>query len=133
LSASVHSVVASDLGRLDAAYRYFQLTAATDLADPMANVAEGLHAAALGGTWQAVVRGFLGVRLQDDVLRIEPRLPAPWAAIATRVRQRDAALSVRATRHELTVTKLSGRGMSTVRTRQETRRLSRGQTVRWIL
>jgi trehalose/maltose hydrolase-like predicted phosphorylase len=133
LSASVHAVVASDLGRLDDAYRYFRLTAATDLDDPMANVAEGLHAAALGGTWQAVVRGCLGVRVQDDALRVEPRLPAPWRAVSTNVRYRDATLAIHATHGDLTITKLAGRGTSRVRTGQKTRELSRGQTVRWTL
>jgi trehalose/maltose hydrolase-like predicted phosphorylase len=133
LSASVHSVVASDLGRLDDAYRYFRLTAATDLADPMANVAEGLHAAALGGTWQAVVRGFLGVRVQGDALRVDPRLPAPWGAVTTRVRHRGATLSVHATHHEVTVTKLAGRGTAALRVGRETHKLSRGQTARWTL
>ena len=126
LSASVHSVVASDLGLRRKAYGYFRVSASTDLADPMGNAAQGLHAAALGGTWQAVVRGFLGIRTQGDALRIEPRLPGAWASAALKIRHRGTTLAIRATRSRATVERLTGRGPSEVRLGPVTHRLRNG-------
>ena len=114
LSASVHAIVAADLGLATSAYDYFRLTAATDLADPMDNVADGLHAAALGGTWQAVVRGFLGIRTDGDALRIAPHLPRAWRRVTTKVRHRGAQLAIEATHKQVRVEKLSGKGVSTL-------------------
>lgn len=129
LSASAHAIVASHLGRPEQAYQYFRATASIDLADPMGNVAEGLHAAALGGTWQAVVRGFLGIRADGEALRIEPRLPDAWKAAALNVRYRGATLAVRVTRDEVVVRRASGRQPSRVRVGEAARELRDGE--RW--
>ena len=93
----------------------------------MGNVAEGLHAAALGGTWQAVVRGFLGVRAAGDVLCVSPRLPRAWQRVTVKVRHRGGALAIDTTRERVTVEKLSGSTPSTIRLGGRTRRLSKGQ------
>ncbi len=65
LSPSGHALLAADLGMRDKAYEYFRWSAFTDLEDRMGNTADGLHAAAMGGTWQAVVFGLLGLRYED--------------------------------------------------------------------
>ncbi|MFW6162750.1 MAG: glycosyl hydrolase family 65 protein, partial [Planctomycetota bacterium] len=127
LSASVHSVVASDLGLRRKAYEYFRLTASTDLADPMGNTAEGLHAAALGGTWQAAVRGFLGARSAGGALRLTPRLPEHWRAVSLRLRHRGARFAIHATRDETRVDKLGGKQPSIVRVGSEILRLPAGR------
>ena len=128
LSASAHAIAACDLGLRRKAYAYFRLTASTDLADPMGNAAQGLHAAALGGTWQAVVRGFLGVRTAGAVLRIAPRLPGRWRSVSLEVRHRGATLAVLATRERVTVEQIAGEGASQVRLGGRLWRLRRGQT-----
>ena len=61
LSRGMHALVAARLGDMDLATRYFQETAAIDLADTSDGSAGGLHIAALGGLWQAAVFGFAGV------------------------------------------------------------------------
>ena len=127
LSASAHAIVACDLGLPRKAYDYFRLTAATDLADPMGNVAEGLHAAALGGIWQAVVRGFLGIRTDGGTLHIDPHLPRPWKRVALKVHHRGALFAIAVTRTQARVEKLTGRGTSTVRLGHRTRGLQPGQ------
>jgi trehalose/maltose hydrolase-like predicted phosphorylase len=88
LSPSVHSIVASDLGRHQQAYRYFRQSAYLDLHDRMGNTAQGLHCACLGGTWQSVIRGFLGIRLEEQELSLRPRLPRVWKGVNTQIRHR---------------------------------------------
>jgi len=133
LSSSGHSILASDLGLRRKAYHYFRFAASTDLSDPMGNAAEGLHAAALGGTWQAVVRGFLGVRSDGEALRIAPRLPRPWRSVSLRVCHRGAVLALNVTRERTTVEKLSGKGRSAIRVGGQIRHLTPGKTATFSL
>lgn len=81
LSAAMHSVVASDLGLSVEAYAYFEKASRIDLGNALMNSGHGLHAASFGGLWQAVVHGFAGVRVKDQVLRVNPRLPEMWSRL----------------------------------------------------
>ena len=65
LSASIHSAFASYLGLTEDAYRYFKRYILTELEDEKGNLSDGIHAANLGGMWQAIVFGFGGIRLLD--------------------------------------------------------------------
>jgi len=81
LSRGMHALVAARLGETELAARYFQETAATDLADASDSSAGGVHIAALGGLWQAAVFGFAGLSLGADAMGLDPRLPANWRAL----------------------------------------------------
>jgi len=81
LSPPIHAIIAARLGHTELAYRYFRQTAEIDLANNMGNAAGGVHAAALGGLWQAIVFGFAGVELTPQGPRAHPRLPVPWREI----------------------------------------------------
>ncbi len=77
LSPGVHALVAARLGLMDLAARYLDETARIDLDDTMANASGGVHVAALGSLWQAIVFGCGGVRpapFDDDTLILEPHL-----------------------------------------------------------
>lgn len=77
LSPGIHALVAARLGLSDIAERYLEQTADIDLGNTMGNAAGGVHAAALGSLWQAVVLGVAGVRPAPDdaeALWIEPHL-----------------------------------------------------------
>ena len=108
LSASVHAIVAANLGLITRAYQYFRVTALTDLDDPHGNTGQGLHAAALGGTWQAVVRGFLGLQASGEMLTFDPELPDVWESIACKLHYRGNLYEVRAEKQCLSVTLLEG-------------------------
>jgi len=102
LSAGVHSVVASDLGLRRKAYDYFRRSAFVDIDDHMGNSETGLHLAAMGGTWQAVVRGFLGLRSDGPEPRGRANLPPGWSRVAMHIRHRGRPYRVEATRDGLT-------------------------------
>ncbi|MFT3773709.1 MAG: glycosyl hydrolase family 65 protein [Minicystis sp.] len=77
LSPGTHALVAARLGLTVTAERYLEQTADIDLGNTMGNAAGGVHAAALGSLWQAVVLGVGGVRPAPDdaeALWIEPHL-----------------------------------------------------------
>lgn len=75
LSPSIHSILASWLGKKDEAYSYFQKNAGIDLGPELGTAASGIHIAAHGGVWMSVVFGFAGVWFSDDILNISPSLP----------------------------------------------------------
>lgn len=81
LSPSVHALIAARLGDVVLAERYFKQAADIDIANNMGNAAGGVHAAALGGLWQAAVFGIAGVRTRPDGLCLQPNLLPTWKSI----------------------------------------------------
>ncbi|SES33950.1 glycoside hydrolase family 65 protein [Salipaludibacillus aurantiacus] len=78
LSYCVFSIMAAKLGYDDKAYNYFIETARLDLDNTHKNTKDGLHMANMGGTWLALVYGFAGLRVKEDSLLFNPRLPLQW-------------------------------------------------------
>ena len=77
LSACSQAVVASETGHLDLAYDYLAETALMDLADLEHNTRDGLHLAALAGSWIVLVQGFGGMRYcPGEPHGFAPKLPA---------------------------------------------------------
>jgi kojibiose phosphorylase len=78
LSPSIHALIASWAGDLSRAYNLFKVSLRTDISNVYNNTHEGIHAASLGGTWQAVVFGFAGVKVMHERLTVNPHLPRAW-------------------------------------------------------
>ncbi len=68
LSATIHSIMANEIGYEDEAYEYFRSSAYMDIGDFKKNTSGGIHIACHGGVWMAVVNGFMGMRLYQDGL-----------------------------------------------------------------
>lgn len=94
LSASTQAVVAAEVGHTDLAYDYLAEASLMDLDDLEHNTRDGLHIAALAGTWNAVVAGFGGLRDHGGRLSFSPRLPGAIARLAFRVTFRGSRLLV---------------------------------------
>lgn len=94
LSPSMHALVAARLGDLKLASAYLKQSAEIDLGNNMGNAAGGVHAAAIGGLWQAVVFGFAGVQPLENGLRFEPRLLPHWRRLSFPLQYRGATLAV---------------------------------------
>ncbi|MFG1810531.1 glycoside hydrolase family 65 protein [Streptomyces sp. NPDC049040] len=109
LSAYCQSVVAAEVGHLQLAYDYLGESAMIDLEDLENNARDGLHIAALAGTWTALVAGFGGMRLFDgNSIRFAPRLPEALSRIAFRLLFRGRRLRVEIGRSTVTYTLASG-------------------------
>jgi len=78
LSAPMHAFVACDIEDLHCAYNFFNVALRTDISNLYGNTQEGIHAACLGGTWQALVFGFGGINIKKGELFIKPRMPRSW-------------------------------------------------------
>lgn len=81
LSYAIYSIMASKIGYKDKAYKYFIETAELDLNDTHGNTKDGLHIANMGGTWMAIVYGFAGLRIKEDCIVLNPRLPSQWTEL----------------------------------------------------
>ncbi|MBU2043662.1 MAG: hypothetical protein KJ619_00310 [Candidatus Omnitrophica bacterium] len=78
LSAPMHALAACEVGDLHRAYNLFNVSLRTDISNLYGNTPEGIHAASLGGTWQALIFGFAGVKIKKEELFINPRMPRSW-------------------------------------------------------
>jgi len=108
LSPSFHALVAARLGDLTMAERYLQQALRIDLdftRKGWAGASGGVHIAALGGCWQALAYGFLGMRARDQGLSFEPHIPAHWGELRMPIAWRGSQLRVtaRADGAEITV------------------------------
>lgn len=94
LGPSFHAWAACEMDRPDEGYDHFMLAARADLHDVRGNADDGIHGASAGGLWQAVVFGFAGLRLTDDGVTAQPRLPSHWQRLRFSVRYRGELVRV---------------------------------------
>ncbi len=79
LSPSIHCLMGLRSGEKKDAYENFLRSVLIDIDDKHRNTREGYHAAAAGGSWQCVVFGFAGMKINSDrSLSFCPNLPEKW-------------------------------------------------------
>jgi maltose phosphorylase len=94
LSPCVHSIQAATLGRMEQAYTFYLRTSRLDLDDYNKEVEEGLHITSMAGTWMSIVEGFGGMRVKNDMLHFEPRIPKDWNGYSFKINFRNQILKV---------------------------------------
>lgn len=103
LSACCQAVVAAEVGLPELAHQYVVESALADVRDPEHDSSDGLHVAALAGTWLALVCGFGGLRHTyagpasdgpGDGLSFRPVLPDALTRLRFRLRFRGRLLRV---------------------------------------
>ncbi|MCA4808466.1 glycoside hydrolase family 65 protein [Empedobacter stercoris] len=102
LSPCVHSIQAATLGRMNQAYTFYLRTSRLDLDDYNKEVHEGLHITSMAGTWMSIVEGFGGMRVKNDQLYFEPRLPEQWKGFSFKINFRNQILKVNVNKGETT-------------------------------
>lgn len=108
LSPSIHALAGLRAGRPRLARRWFDRAAAVDLGDAFAGAANGVHAAACGGLWQAVVLGAGGVGARSARLTLDPALLPGWRSLRFPIRWRGRRLEVEVTPDGVGVEVLEG-------------------------
>ena len=94
LSPCVHSIQAAKLDRMEQAYKFYLRTSRLDLDDYNHEVEEGLHITSMAGTWMSIVEGFGGMRIKNDSLSFEPKIPEQWQAYSFKVNFRNQIVKV---------------------------------------
>ncbi len=111
LSAGTQAVLAAETGHLGLAYDYLAEAAFMDLADLERNTRDGLHMAALAGSWIALIDGLAGMRHHDTTVSFAPRLPEGLTRLAFTISWRHRRLGVEVTPTTATYTLLDGEPM----------------------
>ncbi|WP_271002782.1 glycoside hydrolase family 65 protein [Listeria seeligeri] len=81
LSKAIHAIVENRIGDRKQAYQFFQEACLIDLGTEPHSSDDGLHAAALGAIWLAVIFGFAGIDTREALLQITPNLPDAWQSL----------------------------------------------------
>jgi maltose phosphorylase len=113
LSPCVHSIQAAVLGRMDQAYTFYLRTSRLDLDDYNKEVEEGLHITSMAGTWMSIVEGFGGMRVKNDCLHFEPKIPKEWNGYSFKINFRNQVLKINVSQQETNFT-LEGENPITV-------------------
>jgi maltose phosphorylase len=100
LSPCVHSIQAAALDKMDMAYTFYLRTSRLDLDDYNKEVEEGCHITSMAGTWMSIVEGFGGMRVKNDALYFEPRIPNEWTGYSFKINFRNQILQVSVTGSE---------------------------------
>ncbi len=95
LSPCVHSIQAAKLGRMEQAYEFYVRTSRLDLDDYNNEVKEGCHITSMAGTWMSIVEGFGGMRIVDDKLSFNPRIPEQWKGYSFKVNFRNQIVKIK--------------------------------------
>ncbi len=96
LSPAIYASLLARAGEPERALELFRLAARLDLDDLTGTTARGLHLATMGGVWQALAYGFLGLRAERDTLAVDPILPEAWRALGLSFRFRGNRIGLRA-------------------------------------
>ena len=94
LSPCVHSIQAATLGRMEQAYTFYLRTSRLDLDDYNKEVEEGCHITSMAGTWMSIVEGFGGMRVKENTLHFEPKIPKEWAGYSFKINFRNQIVKV---------------------------------------
>ena len=94
LSPCVHSIQAAKLDKMDMAYTFYLRTSRLDLDDYNKEVEEGCHITSMAGTWMSFVEGFGGMRVKNDSLHFEPKIPKEWTSYSFKINFRNQILKV---------------------------------------
>jgi trehalose/maltose hydrolase-like predicted phosphorylase len=103
LSPAIHASLLARAGHTEQALELFRVAARLDLDDVTGTTAGGLHLATMGGVWQALAYGFLGLRPGPGALEVDPCLPRSWSALELRLRFRGHPIGVRADHDAVTI------------------------------
>ncbi|PSG90656.1 glycoside hydrolase family 65 protein [Aurantibacter aestuarii] len=100
LSPCVHSILAAKLDKMEQAYTFYLRTSRLDLDDYNHEVHEGLHITSMAGTWMSIVEGFGGMRVKNNQLHFDPKIPKEWEAYSFKVNFRNAIVKVEVNHYE---------------------------------
>ncbi len=117
LSVSIHSIVACECGDLYRAHNLFNVSLKADISDYYGNTQEGIHAASLGGTWQAILFGFAGISIKRDMLYIIPKIPESWNKITFCLKWRGDLLKIEMTNQTVKIRLISYESKKKVKVR----------------
>jgi len=111
LSRCVFCIMAARLDMHEKACSYFDDVLWTDIKDSHGNVKDGLHTANLGGSWLAMVMGFLGMRLDKNGLHFKILQPKLWESTTLRIRYLENLIKIQMNNKKTVITLEKGKSV----------------------
>ncbi|MEK3658795.1 glycosyl hydrolase family 65 protein [Paenibacillus sp. FSL F4-0236] len=108
LSPSIHSILASEIGKPEEAYSFFEFATRLDLDNYNRNTREGLHTTSIAAAWMNIVYGFGGMRSDGDRLSFQPSLPERWNEYSFQVMYEGVLLRILVNKTSVTLTAING-------------------------
>jgi maltose phosphorylase len=108
LSPSIHSILASEIGKHEEAYKFFEFATRLDLDNYNRNTREGLHTTSIAAAWMNIVYGFGGMRSDGARLSFQPSLPERWTSYSFQVLYEGVLLRVEVNKDSVRVQAVSG-------------------------
>jgi trehalose/maltose hydrolase-like predicted phosphorylase/CheY-like chemotaxis protein len=104
LSKVVHCYLAYLLGKKNDVWNWFLEVLKSDIYDTQGGTTpEGIHTGVMGGSINIAIKCFVGIDLQEDLIRINPNLPESWRSVKLRLLYRGRWLSLYITRREIRI------------------------------
>ena len=104
LSKVVHCYVANMIGRSKEAWGWFQEVLKSDINDIQGGTTpEGIHAGVMGGSIDIVLRGYAGVHIAGDRVKLTPSLPRAWNRMSFDICHRGENISFQITKHSAAI------------------------------
>jgi maltose phosphorylase len=94
LSPSVHSILASQLGKDDEAYDFFGFATRMDLDNYNRNTNQGIHTTSIAAAWMNIVYGFGGLRSDGEKLSVSPSLPKNWGGYSFKISYQGVVIEI---------------------------------------
>jgi maltose phosphorylase len=94
LSPCIHAILALKLDMREKAYEMYLRTSRLDLNDFNNDTEDGLHITSMAGTWLSIVEGFGGMRVENDMLSFNPKLPSNWKSLTFKLLYRGHHLNI---------------------------------------
>ncbi|NLC03190.1 MAG: beta-phosphoglucomutase [Tissierellia bacterium] len=114
LSPCISGLMASRIGDLELSYKYFMDSVFMDIKDLHHNTTDGLHMANLGGSILSVIKGFGGIKIEEDGLHVYPSVPEEIGKLKFRLTWRNTLLEFQMDHKNIEVEKISGPSTSLI-------------------
>lgn len=108
LSPSIHSIIASELGRYKEAFELFGFATRIDLDNYNRNTHEGLHITSMAAAWMNIVYGFAGMRSDGEILLFNPSIPKDWESYSFKILYRDSILNINVNKEKVSIIAVKG-------------------------
>lgn len=128
LSPSIHSILATWLGRYEKAEYFFKKSANIDIDLEKGGAEEGIHIANAGGNWLVVLQGFAGFMssMESENFELNPALPVGWHSLEFTILWMGSPVRVKVTRGEVLVFN-TGRKTINVKVKEDIREIEMNQ------
>ena len=114
LSACIHSILASRINNIEKAYNYFIRASRLDLDDYNKEIRQGLHITSMGGSWMSIVEGFAGIRVFENKLYLNTKIPNNWDSYSFKLNIKNRKINILINKNETKIDLLSGQKIDVI-------------------